>query len=80
MTFRRIVYKQLMKNTGKRKNKAFFVHFWPILPLSLGPTLYPFEVSINKMQASKTRKFALFQTSRGLTMPPPQKFPGGKFH
>ena len=33
-----------------------------------------------KIQASKTRKFALFKTSLGLTMSSPLTFPGGKVH
>ena len=77
MTFRMIVYKQLIKNTGKCKRKVII---WSILPFLLHPFLSPLGVSIDKAQASKTRMFALFQTFKSLTISSSQTFPGGKIH
>ena len=77
MTFRMIVYKQLVKNTGKCKKNVIF---WSIFPLLLHPFLSPLGVSMNKVQASKTRMFALFQTFKSLTISSSQTFPGGKIH
>ena len=64
------------KNTGKCKKGDF----WSILQLLLRLFLSPLGVSINKVQASKTRMFALFQTFKSLTISSSQTFPGGKIH
>ena len=79
-SFHDFPYDRLQTINKKYRKMYKKVIFWSILPLLLRPFLSPLGVSINKVQASKTRMFALFQTFKSLTISSSQTFPGGKIN